>query len=252
MKLVRRYIQERQAAFAECSFFEELKLEEASPEALSFMSGLTFFVMAFQDILRLNEARVKDPALRAIARMHRDEDRGHDAWFLHDMLQVEGRIPDVREVFAAGHTLARDAAYKLVVEALRADDDRVSMALLLVLESTGNVFFGRVVEWLERAGLTDGLHYFARSHLDVEIGHELFEEHANRVLDAIVLGEDDRRKVIAAVDRCFDAITELIASLSRATAAPPSTTTEPPPASATVTRKDARPQIHVTALRRAG
>ena len=149
---MRRYIQERQAAFAECAFFEELSVEEASPEALSFMSGLTFFVMAFQDILRLNEAKVRDPALRAIARMHREEDRGHDAWFLRDILQVEGRVPDVREVFGAGHAVTRDAAYALVVEALQATDDCVSIALLLVLESTGNVFFGRVVEWLERAG----------------------------------------------------------------------------------------------------
>jgi hypothetical protein len=228
MKYVRDHIKARQAQFAQNRFFAQIEIDEASPEALSFISGLTFFVMVFQDILRLNEAKVTDPALRQIARHHRAEDRGHDEWFLHDLAMVEGRLPDVREVFAPGSTATRDAAYALVAEALHASDDRVSIALLLVLESTGHVFFNRVVEFLERIGCDEGLRYFARSHLEVELGHELFEARLNAVIDSIELDCADRRRVIAAVDRCFDPITDMIEALRECSRSAPPSRSEAP------------------------
>jgi hypothetical protein len=251
MKIVREHIKARQARFAKNSFFEQLEIDEASPEALSFVSGLTFFVMVFQDVLRLNEARVKDPALRDIARHHRAEDRGHDDWFLHDLAAIEGRLPDVSMLFSSAHVTTRDAAYALIGEVLRADDDRVNIALLLVLESTGHVFFEKVVSWLERAGLSDGLRYFARSHLGVELGHEMFEQKANAMLDAIELREDERRAVIAAVDRCFDPITEMIVALRDVASVPPPSYGAPP-VSVTVPRAAGLPSLGARKLRQVG
>jgi hypothetical protein len=200
--------------FGDIKFFEELNRYESTEGALAFVRGLTFFVMAFQDILRLNEARVQDRQLRTIARHHRLEDKGHDLWFLHDLKQIEGRLPDVGEIFSSAHAVTRDTAYALVSEVLRATDDRTRITLLLVLESTGHVFFSRVVEFLERLDYPHKLCYFARGHLDVELGHKLFEERMDTILDSIELDDEERGAILQAVDIAFDAMTRMVESLT--------------------------------------
>jgi len=236
MKQVRAHIRDRQSRFGEIKFFEELERYESADGALAFVRGLTFFVMAFQDILRLNEERVRDRELQMIARHHRLEDKGHYIWFLHDLCEVDGGLPDVGEIFSSTHTVTRDTAYRLVGEVFRATDDRANIALLLVLESTGHVFFNRVVEFLERMGDTHKLYYFARAHLEVEMGHELFEQRMNTVIDAIVLNDAQRAAVLEAVDNSFDAMSRMLENLTeqvrfRSTMPPPLVESIPAPMS---------------------
>lgn len=248
MKQVRQYIKERQSRFGEIKFFEELERYESTSTdgALAFIRGLTFFVMAFQDILRLNEERVKDRELRIIARHHRLEDKGHDIWFLHDLAEVDGNLPDVGEIFSAAHTVTRDTAYALIGEVFKSTDDRANIALLLVLESTGHVFFNRVVETLERIGDKHNLYYFARGHLDIELGHALFEERMDAIIDAIELNDEDRAMITKAVDNSFDAMTTMLENLTeqvkyRSTLPPPSMESVPP-VSVTIPKFPAMPR----------
>lgn len=242
MKLVRQHIVERQSQFGEIKFFEELTRYESTDGAMAFVRGLTFFVMAFQDILRLNEERVQDRELRIIARHHRLEDKGHDIWFLHDLCEVDGSLPDVGEIFSSAHTVTRDTAYRLIGEVFRATDDRANIALLLVLESTGHVFFNRVVEFLERVGYDREMYYFGRQHLNIELSHELFEKRMDAVIDAIQLTDEERDNVLKAVDNAFDAMTGMLENLTeqvrfRSTMPPPLSTRESaPPVSTTVSR----------------
>jgi hypothetical protein len=242
MRQVREYIKERQSRFGEIKFFEELERYEATDGvdgALAFVRGLSFFIMAFQDILRLNETRVQDRELRIIARHHLMEDKGHDLWFLDDMLKIDGSLPDVGEIFSSAHTVTRDTAYTLVGEVFRATDDRTNIALLLVLESTGHVFFTRVVDFLERIGYDKQLTYFARAHLEVELGHALFEERMDAVIDSIEMNAEERAMIVRAVDNSFDAMTRMLEELtgqvrSRSTMPPPSFGA--PPVSTTLLR----------------
>jgi hypothetical protein len=241
MQHIRSYIREKQSEFATLEFFDQLDRNDSPGQALSFIRNLTFFVMVFQDILRLNEARVQDPTLRKIARHHRAEDRGHDAWFLHDLNVLEGSIPDVRELFATNVT-TRDTAYQLMSEVFRTDSDRARVVLPLVLESTGHVFFTRAIMNAERVGVSQNLLYFARRHLDIELGHEMFEAEMNATIDAIALSAEERREIMALVDRSFVAITRMIAALSEAAepvASVPSSRLTLPPMSAVVSRDPA-------------
>jgi hypothetical protein len=232
MKLVRQYIKDRQSRFGDITFFEELSKYESADGALAFIRGLTFFVMAFQDILRLNEEKVQDRELRIIARHHRLEDKGHDIWFLHDLMEVDSSLPDVGEIFSAAHTVTRDTAYRLVGEVFKATDDRANIALLLVLESTGHVFFTRVVEFLERMGDKHDLYYFARGHLDIELGHELFEKRMDAIIDSIELNDAERAAVVQAIDNSFDAMTAMLENLTvqvkLRTSMPPAPESSPP------------------------
>ena len=67
MERVRAHIKIRQAELAEHPFFRRLSQSTAVRETMAFVAAPTFFVMAFQDILRLNATQIRDPALLEIA-----------------------------------------------------------------------------------------------------------------------------------------------------------------------------------------
>ena len=212
MKRVQDLIAARQREFAALPFARRLEEEGTIEDVAAFAPGLTFFVLAFQDVLRLNESRVSDPAIRRIVRRHRFEERGHEAWFLHDIAEL--RIErDVRWIFGAHHEATRDASYAIISEVLAARDDRVRLTLLLILEATSEVFSSRIGRYLARADHENPLYYFARTHHDREMGHELFAGDAKREILSFELPPDVLKEAQGLVDRVFDAMTEVFSEL---------------------------------------
>jgi hypothetical protein len=205
MKLVEVYIAKKQSEFADHSFFPQLERGLEYPSSLSFAPDLTFWVMAFQDILRLNARFTRDAEIRKIVRHHRAEDAGHDRWFLDDLAQMKISEPDVAWIFSKKHTPTRDAAYALVSEVFRATDDRLRLVLIKTLESAGHVFFENVAGVVERAGRTRALKYFSFSHLEVEKGHEVFERQMMEKISGIQLPPRVREQAEQLVDRCYAA-----------------------------------------------
>jgi hypothetical protein len=214
MKSTQLYIAQKQVEFARHSFFQQLDSPIPFPSALAFAPDLTFWVMVFQDILRLNEKLTKDPELRRIVKHHRVEDAGHDRWFLDDLTALGAPQRDIRWLFGKGHAPTRDAAHALMAEVFRADDDRLRLVLLMTLESAGHIFFERIAQVVERAGKTDELKYFSFSHLEVEKSHEVFETEISRKIDAIVLDPELRREAEALVDRCYAAFRSMFEAVS--------------------------------------
>jgi hypothetical protein len=204
MKLVEAHVAKRQADFFKHTFFEEHRLGDLRG-LLSFAPDLTFWVMAFQDVLRLNTSLTKDPQIRRIVRHHRAEDAGHERWFLEDLAALQVPAPDVRWLFGERHSPTRDAAYALMSEVYRASDDRLRLVLVKTLESAGHVFFGRVAEAVERAGWSKSLKYFSFSHLEVEKSHQVFEDEMARYVASIRLEPSLRAEGKQLVDRCYAA-----------------------------------------------
>jgi hypothetical protein len=216
MDQVKRYITEKQAQLLAHPFFKDLERDAPFEIAMDFAPGLTFWVFAFQDILRLNEQRVVDPGLRAIARHHRAEDRGHDAWFLQDVAEIDPAPRGFGWLFGPHHMQTRDAAYALVAEVFRASNDHVRIALLLTLESAGHVFFERVAAYVGRNEAGNKLTYFSTKHLEVEKQHELFEAELMKPLD-IELPPDVRDAAVAMIDRSYQAFDEIFNGLKTRT-----------------------------------
>ena len=216
MKLVEAHIEKKQAAFAKHAFFSDNRLGAGGGAGLSFAPELTFWVMAFQDVLRLNASLTKEPALRKIVRHHRAEDAGHDRWFLDDLAAMQLPAPDVRSLFGERHTATRDSTYMLVSECYRATDDRMRLVLVKTLESAGHIFFGKVAAAVEKAGWTKLLKYFSFSHLEVEKSHEVFEAEISKTVSAIRLAPKARAEAKAVVDRCYLAFTTMFDALSAA------------------------------------
>jgi hypothetical protein len=198
---VQAHVAARQAELARHPFIE--RLAGAAPvETEALARGLTFFVMAFQDVLRLSAQLVTDPRLAPLARTHQAEDAGHEQWFLHD-LRCLGVEASVAFVFSAAHQVPREVGYALVAEVLLASDDSQRLAVVMALEAAGHTFFAPAVAQFERRRPAAQLRYFARRHQQVEQDHELFEADVQQLLGAVALTEEALARAQGTVDRAF-------------------------------------------------
>jgi hypothetical protein len=213
MRLVKDLIAARQEIFRGHPFFVRFESGASFDAVMAFAPHMMFWVMAFQDILRLNNELIQDRALRKIAVHHRREDAGHDAWFLDDLRALGAHDRDVSLLFGPEHAATRAAAYGLVSEVYRATDDRVRLALVLTIESAGHAFFERVAPYVEQEGHAQRLRYFAPSHLAVELAHSVFSDEATRLIDELVLPENVRAESYEMVERVFHAFIAMFDAL---------------------------------------
>jgi hypothetical protein len=215
MKTIQAYIDSKQSEFMNHPFFNVLEQLDSLEEISYFVPELTFWAMTFQDILRINEERVKDPLLKKIARHHRLEDAGHEKWFLSDKKYIckNNDKDDVAWLYSKDSQLIRDAAYAIMAETFKVDDEILNIAMLLTLESSGHVFFEKVVKQVKKAGEDQNLQYFSSSHLEVELAHALFEEEMERKLFERRLPISTRRDALKMVDSCYDAFNKMFDGL---------------------------------------
>ena len=220
MKNIQDYIDSKQQEFMSHPFFEKLEQLQSLEEISYFVPELTFWTMTFQDILRINEQKVSDPFLKKIARHHRMEDAGHEKWFLHDKkymgaMSIDKSCDnnDVSWLYSKESRTTRDAAYALIAEVFKANDEILNIALLLTLESSGHVFFAKVAKQVEQTGEDKNLKYFSSSHLEVEMAHAMFEEEMERALFARQISVEVRREALKMIDRCYDAFHQMFDGL---------------------------------------
>ncbi|HEY3253535.1 MAG TPA: hypothetical protein VGJ91_06290 [Polyangiaceae bacterium] len=193
-------------------FFRALEEVGSPAEVQALVPALTFFVFAFQDILRLNEQQIVDPSLKVIARQHRAEDAGHQNWFLHDA-RCLGVEPNLEWTFSSNHRVTRDTSYRLVSEVFRASDDRVRVVVPMVLEAAGHPFFSRVFRFFENAGVDSPLKYFALTHWQIESGHEMLQEAQGSFLQSLTLPDALRSECLAMMERMFAAMATMVDDL---------------------------------------
>src|SRR4051812_29198176 len=152
MRELHEYMEAKKQELEKHPFFTQFDADAPFGSVMQFAPKLTFWAMAFQDVLRLNESLVSDPALKRIASHHRDEDAHHDEWFLHDIKKLGAPSQDVGSLFGRSCAATRDASYALISEVMSARDDRVRLALVLALEAAGHVFFSRVTRFVDQKG----------------------------------------------------------------------------------------------------
>jgi hypothetical protein len=138
MKTIDLYLTAKQEKFSQHPFFQLLTANQLPlKNFLTVVGQLGFWIMTFQDVLRLNEALVKDPYLRKIAKHHRIEDSGHDKWFLEDIANITGTdVLNITNFFDKSTTATRDAAYAVISEVTTAVDEYHRIILLQTLESS--------------------------------------------------------------------------------------------------------------------
>lgn len=209
MHSIQEHIAQRQGVIAKHPFLTELQPDASLERALWFAPLTAFWAMSFQDVLRMNAERVHDPELQRIIHRHRVEDAGHDAWYLEDLAAIGERDVDLAWLYGDECRPTREATYAIAAEVFRVDDDVQRVVLLLALEGAGHMLFGGVDEVLTQHGHSQRLRYFARSHLDVEMGHDLFEAEVQEHVKRLAISDATRASSKALVDRVFAAFTLL-------------------------------------------
>lgn len=213
MKQVLANIETLTREFSALPYFRILETPGRRSELEIMARGLTFFVLSFQDVLRLNAEKMTEPLLKEIAAGQRKDDAGHDTWFLNDLAKL-GIEPNLKWVFGKDHQRTRDASYEIISEVYAASDDYSRLIVALVLEATSGVYFSRVYKFVASMGLEDGLVFFSRHHWDVEQSHELFEDAAQNRLKSIELCETSRAHAVATASRVFRSVSSMCNDLS--------------------------------------
>ncbi|HZI13709.1 MAG TPA: hypothetical protein VE153_25250 [Myxococcus sp.] len=211
MKAVLQHISQCEARFAAHPFFTELRQDRPIDQVMAFAPRLTFWVMVFQDVLRLNAHFIQDARLKALATRHHAESVGHDRWFEQDIAALTGGSLSLGAMYGKAHASTRHASYAIIGEVYRPVDDRVRIALLWALESTSHVFFGRTAILTAAQGADERLRYFSDHHQNAEAQHALFEAELMVELGQMNLEPEVRADALAMVDRlyaAFDAMFE--------------------------------------------
>lgn len=197
-------------------FFQ--KLADTEPDlrrALAFAPAGTFWVMTFQDIIRLNAEMARDGEVRQILSQHLTEDTGHEQWFLEDLQTVFGDEPtSIRWLFSNENRAVRDVSFALVAEVFRVEDDLLRLVIVEVLESAAGVFFGNISRFLQRSGHAAKLKYLAGVHIDAEAGHEMHaEDHLQKLEKMTFPTSKTRVEAYRLIDRMFKTFLRLADAL---------------------------------------
>jgi hypothetical protein len=207
-KEIRATVAEYQRILSTHPFLTHLENEATYAEVLRIVPRVAFFVMCFQDVLRLVYEKTTAPEFKSIARTHELEDKGHDLWYLHDVEHL-GLSCNVQDLFSKETKAIRDIAYTQIADALNAADDRSRFGIVLALEACGTEFFGAMIMCLERLGSADGLLYFARRHQQVERSHEMFEASSQETLNQMLVPREAVPEVLAVIERTFGTMSAL-------------------------------------------
>ena len=214
MKIVTEHIEQSQQKFENHRFFQMLRDVPPVQQVVPCLPNFAFWVMAFQDALELNEARMESPEMKHVASVHRREDAGHDGWFFDDLRAFQIEPPSAQSLFGRLHRSTRHASFALLAEVFMARTDQERYVLLLTLESSGHVFFKEIGAYCASAATDRPLKYFSNFHLNVEKDHELFDDSSND-FDERVLSEADRDSCVALVDRCYRSFHQIIDGMER-------------------------------------
>jgi hypothetical protein len=209
-------IEERAQRFEAHRFFQRLAGTEPNlHRAAAFAPAGTFWVMTFQDILRLNADLARDVEVRQILAQHCAEDSGHEQWFLEDLQTLFGEEPtSIRWLFSNENRKVREVSFALMAEVFRVQDDRLRLVLVEVLEAVGRRFFGNISRFLQRSGHASRLKYLSRFHLDTEESHEMHGEAQRGHLEKMTFPPELRAPAEQLVDRMFASFQRLYDTLA--------------------------------------
>ncbi|ASC71610.1 hypothetical protein XM38_025630 [Halomicronema hongdechloris C2206] len=209
MNTLYEYLESKENKFRQHSFFRNLKSVDSLSQLALVAAQLSFWVMSFQDLLRLNIEQVQDKKLSRLLRCHQTEDAGHEEWFLHDLAVMQIAEPRLRTLYSQTHTPTRDATYFVLAQVFEAQSDHERIALLLTIESAAQVFFSQVADFSERLKVSKDLMYFSNHHLNAEESHDSLDHDMENCLNRMWLTEDKKRIVYSLIDRVYHAFSIL-------------------------------------------
>jgi hypothetical protein len=214
MRRALSHIAQKRSELADHRFMRQLATTPPIAQVVPFVPQVSFFVLAFQDLMRITGERADDPRLRDLLRHHCEEEVGHDGWFLQDLVRLADAPPSLAILFGPQHAATRRATWALMGEVLSAEDDVARLCLIFTLEAAADVCFGEAQAYFERTGLVKDLVYFAGPHRESEAAHSLFEGEMQAIIKSIELDEQAFGRARGGIDRNFDALRVMLDGLA--------------------------------------
>lgn len=212
MKSVIEAIEAEAHTFAAHEFFELMRGEGTVAELRAVTAGLTFFVLAFQDLLRINESRIEDECLRELAHQQRIEDLGHERWLLADQKEL-GSEPSLEQIFSTQSGVFRDVAFELISEVFRADHDATRLAIPLAMEASGRVSLPAIARYFSGCGHAS--RFFSQRHVEIEAGHDIHQTGQLESLQTLAVPGWAEVHAISSVRRIFLAKIRMMDQLAK-------------------------------------
>ncbi|MBD2344647.1 hypothetical protein [Anabaena subtropica] len=216
MKTIQNYLVKQQSQFTQHRFFQQLTDDITLEQFASMASCLSFWVMSFQDLLRLNEARITNVEIRDLVRRHRLENTGHEHWFVSDVNEMKCKVLTLQSIYSRNYVTTRDATYAIMSEVFQARNDYERIALLLALESTSNIFLGVTVDFVDTLSYSISLRYFSDYNLEFEKNYAIFEQKLTTYLADIHLTQDDEENLLKMIERVYHAFNLMFDGLTSA------------------------------------
>ncbi len=215
MKIIQQYLDQKQEKLISNSLFDKLKMRESNLEDFAGLAhNISFWVMSFQDLLRINLSQITDKECYELSQQHLMEDMGHEKWFLHDLKAMNVEQPNLQTLYSKPHTAVRDATFSLMSEVFRTTYDYERIIMILTLESAGHVFFECVADLVEKNNWNPSLKYFSKYHLDVEKSHDIYEKKIQLYLNNIQLNHQQENNLLNMIDRMYKAFSIMFDGLS--------------------------------------
>ncbi|WP_141215522.1 hypothetical protein [Hahella sp. CCB-MM4] len=212
MKNVYKYISESKDQFTQENFYKNFRNADEKIIVPVCAMGLGFWIMTFQDALRLNAQKFQDQKLKLIAEKHRNEDSGHDLWYLHDLDALRINPPDLYMLYSPDLAFVRDSAFEVMGEIMKSDDDYTRLAIIETIEAVSEVFFYHMATYTSSKANGFKLLYFSRHHYEAEMSH------SDRDIEAAFMNNtvsyEKRRQIIETVDRILDSFRAVLEGLN--------------------------------------
>lgn len=207
MKNALTYIESHKQKLLKHAFIASLRTPEPDlRRAMSFAPFGMFWVLSFQDIIKINAKMSQDPTIREFIESHVKEDTGHQEWFFEDIKNSLGAEDlDIRWLFSAQNLPTREISFALASEVYHMGHEPLRLVLIESLEAAASVYLGSISQFFIESGHGQRLKYFAPSHLDVESEHEIFSDEAALRIRSIQLAPEASEQAEAMVDRIFAA-----------------------------------------------
>ena len=217
MEEVLALIEKKKQEFAKSGLFEFMRDKSIDPrQRLAFAPCVAPFVMSFGEFNKyvFREEPTNDP-LQEIVNKHSYEDDHHWLWFLED-LETLGinrtlKFSDALNFVWSEETQAsRWVTHQIFRYAFEATPI-AKLAILEVIEATGNVFFSTaapIAEELRTITQKEFL-YFGCFHLAVETGHTTGTPDVEKLIKNIQLTIESRQEAFEVVENLFEAFTKL-------------------------------------------
>jgi hypothetical protein len=211
MKPVLAHLAAKSDAFAQRPLFSYLRDRSIEPRRrLAVVPFLSHFVMTFADLYAfvLPELPPKDE-FEELINVHVREDAGHWRWFLADLGNI-GLDPELsftdalRFVWQDRTAKTRLLSYG-VCRLCGSASSLERLVAVQCIEATGAVglsAFAAASGSLELASKRK-LVYFGAHHVETESDHTLEQPSVRHSLEAQLLGDEQRRRALAVIDRVF-------------------------------------------------